>query len=283
VNLQESLDAVGLLRVSQSIASLSELSIRFDTTQVNEDGLGTGASKVGGRPDLPPGITWPAWKELPLSFLAQINLAELSKFEVSEPLPSSGVLFFFYDSEQRTWGFDPNDTGSWRVIFSAGSGSNLVRCSLPDALPEYARFPACSVSFYQENTVPPFDSMVVNSLGLSEQEQDAYLHFLDAYEKEHGGVAHRILGHPDPIQGDMQLECQLVSHGLYAGDASAYQHPRRKELEPGSLEWKVLLQLDSDDNAAMMWGDVGRLYFWIRESALEAHNFDEAWMILQCC
>jgi len=125
--------------------------------------------------------------------------------------------------------------------------------------------------------------MLFGSLGLSEREQDAYWGFLDAhYEAESGGVLHRILGHPDPIQGDMQLECQLVSHGLYAGDSSAYQHPRRKELELGALEWKLLLQLDSDDNARMMWGDLGRLHFWIRENALTARNFDEVWMILQC-
>jgi uncharacterized protein YwqG len=231
---------------------------------------------------LPPGIAWPAWKESPLSFLAQINLAELSSFEAAKPLPASGTLFFFYDAEQQTWGFDPKDVGSWKVLFSTEHSSNLVRRSLPDALLEHACFSACSVSFYQENTVPPLDSMVVNALGLSEQEQDAYWDFVNGYKQGHSEVIHRILGHPDPIQGDMQLECQLASNGLYAGNPSAYKHPRRKELEPGSLEWRLLLQLDSDDNAGMMWGDVGRLYFWIRESVLQARNFDEAWMVLQC-
>jgi uncharacterized protein YwqG len=282
MNLRESLDAIGLSRVSQSIASLLERSIRFDTTQVNEDELETGASKVGGCPDLPPGIAWPAWKESPLSFLAQINLAELARFEAAKPLSASGTLFFFYDAEQRTWGFAPKDLGSWKVLFSTEHSSNLVRRSLPDALLEHAQFPACSVSFYQENTVPPLDSMVVNALGLSEQEQDAYWDFVNDYKQGHSEVVHRILGHPDPIQGDMQLECQLASNGLYVGNLSAYKHPRRKELEPGSLEWRLLLQLDSDDNAGMMWGDVGRLYFWIRESALQARNFDQAWMVLQC-
>ena len=32
----------------------------------------------------------------------------------------------------------------------------------------------------------------------------------------------------------------------------------------------------------MMWGDMGCLYFWIRESDLAAQRFDDAWMILQC-
>ena len=33
----------------------------------------------------------------------------------------------------------------------------------------------------------------------------------------------------------------------------------------------------------MMWGDVGRLYFWIPREALEACDFSQVWMELQCC
>ena len=31
-----------------------------------------------------------------------------------------------------------------------------------------------------------------------------------------------------------------------------------------------------------MWGDVGRLYFWIRDADLRARRFDATWLILQC-
>ncbi|NOT29697.1 MAG: DUF1963 domain-containing protein [Planctomycetes bacterium] len=80
----------------------------------------------------------------------------------------------------------------------------------------------------------------------------------------------------------MELECQLVTNGVYCGDSSGYQEPRAKELEAGQTEWRLLLQLDSDERAKMMWGDAGRLYFWIRESDLCEHDFDKAWLILQC-
>ena len=59
----------------------------------------------------------------------------------------------------------------------------------------------------------------------------------------------------------MDLECQLVSHGLYCGDASGYQATRAKELEAGRQDWILLLQLDTDDDAGMIWGDGGMLYF----------------------
>lgn len=80
----------------------------------------------------------------------------------------------------------------------------------------------------------------------------------------------------------MDLECQLVSHGLYCGDASGYQATRAKELEAGRQDWILLLQLDTDDDAGMMWGDGGMLYFWIRKEDLERSRFDRCWMILQC-
>jgi hypothetical protein len=54
------------------------------------------------------------------------------------------------------------------------------------------------------------------------------------------------------------------------------------ELESGRYDWILLLQLDSDDDAGMMWGDVGMLYFWIKREDLKKENFDNVWMILQC-
>jgi len=55
----------------------------------------------------------------------------------------------------------------------------------------------------------------------------------------------------------LELECQLVTNGLYLGDLSGYKDPRRKELEPGADDWTLLIQIDSDDKAKMMWGDGG--------------------------
>lgn len=80
----------------------------------------------------------------------------------------------------------------------------------------------------------------------------------------------------------MTLECQLVTNGIYAGDASGYKDPRRKELERRVDDWTLLLQIDSDKNAKMMWGDAGMLYVWIRREHLAAKSFDKAWTILQC-
>jgi len=33
----------------------------------------------------------------------------------------------------------------------------------------------------------------------------------------------------------------------------------------------------------MMWGDVGRIYYWIRRNALATRDFDQTWLVFQCC
>ncbi|MCY1456712.1 hypothetical protein D9M71_739500 [compost metagenome] len=78
----------------------------------------------------------------------------------------------------------------------------------------------------------------------------------------------------------MQLEAQLVSHGIHCGDPSAYQDARRAALDAGKQDWMLLIQVDSDDD--LMWGDSGVLYLWIRVSDREVLNFSETFVALQC-
>ena len=80
----------------------------------------------------------------------------------------------------------------------------------------------------------------------------------------------------------MQLECRLVANGLYCGNASGYRDPRAALLRPGAADWRLLFQVDSQDEAGMMWGDLGRRYYWIRHEDLTARNWDRTWLILQC-
>ena len=113
---------------------------------------------------------------------------------------------------------------------------------------------------------------------LSPEEEKAYWELL---EEEQGWFS-QLLGHPALIQGEMQLECQLVSNGLYCGDSSGYNDPRAKDLAKGAEDWRLLFQLESNEDIGMIWGDDGMLYFWIRYEDLVARAFEKSWMILQC-
>jgi len=97
------------------------------------------------------------------------------------------------------------------------------------------------------------------------------------------GSINRLLGNPDPVQGDMQRECQLASNGIYCGDDNYISKPEAQALLPGSADRRLLLQVDSfEEEAGMMWGDVGRLYYWLTEHDLRSHKWSNTWMVLQC-
>jgi uncharacterized protein YwqG len=278
--LKYSLDAVGLQRVSQSILELSEPAIRFETTAEQEASMQVGTSKVGGFPDLPPGFPWPECQGRALDFLAQINLTELSGFEGSEQLPPTGILFFFFGMQGDPFHHPLEDASSWRVLFIDDPVSALEQ-RIPPGGDEFHCYDPCRVLFSQEWTIPAFESKLFDSLKLNEQEQSAYLEMLE--EHEIGGIVNRILGHPAPIQGDVQLECQFASHGLDSRNLSIKHRILRMLLAGGYRNWQLLLQLDSDDNAGMNWVDSGRLYFLIRERDLRVHRLDRVWLILQFC
>jgi uncharacterized protein YwqG len=91
-----------------------------------------------------------------------------------------------------------------------------------------------------------------------------------------------MFGWPDLIQGPMQLECQLASNGVYVGNPWGYRDPQVQQLRAGERDWLLLLQIDTDDEVGWMWGDVGRIYYWIREDDLHGGRFDKVWLAFQC-
>jgi uncharacterized protein YwqG len=241
-----------------------------------------GASKIGGRPDLPPGTPWPARNEVRLAFLGQINLGELGGFPAARLLPESGLLSFFYHPEQQAWGDLPTDEGSWRVLYLEDIKS-LVRSELPDDLDSTAVFPTCTCAFHNSLQIPGIPADETKSAAAFSEKTWVELGEWYSQPREYPASGHRILGLPNTIQNDdMEFECQLVTHGIALGSEEVHS-PQASALADGARDWVLLFQLDSDKRAGMMWGDAGMLYFWIREEDLNDHRFDRVWMISQCC
>jgi uncharacterized protein YwqG len=292
-SLLSKLNDSGLAAVASRLVDLSRESFRLRSSPIEDHLLPVGVSKLGGCPDVPLALAWPTWKTGPLAFVAQINLSEVPKNNL---LPNKGVLSFFYDMEQSAWGFDPNHREGFRTWYFPDT-SVLVRRSDPlrpvshgmlrrlqavvSSKPARASaFNSCRLSFDSFLSLPESASASVADLLLELEDEEIYSNFLEAYIGP--APQHQLLGLPHPVQGEMELECQLVTNGLYTGDPTGYKDPRRKTLEPGAADWTLLLQVDSDDNAGMMWGDLGMLYFWIRRQDLATSSFDRVWAILQC-
>ena len=274
----------GLERVYPDLKTFLEPAIAFRLMKVETGQSLNTKSHLGGKPDLPAGFQWPDHVGRPLDFLIQVNCAEIAGFEPQSWLPKAGLLSFFYDLEEQPWGSDPEDLTGFRVVYFKNI-SELDSHELPD---QCKPIPNWALQFSPCLTAPSPWSRVYEKLqsqiAFTPEEEDIYFNFIEAldsiaYPK---GGQHRLLGHSANIQGDMQLEAQLVTHGINCGDPEGYRSPKARQLEAGAEDWRLLLQLDSDRQALFTWGDAGMLYFWMRAEDLQSRSFDRAWMELQC-
>lgn len=281
--------------------SILELEEQIDKLQLNSiiiqplfdrnSKLPIGSSKIGGKPDLPSDFKWFYYKakslttdieiDRPLSFLAQLNLEEITEFDLDNRLPKKGMLYFFYEMESNKWGFDPMDKDCAKVYYYSGSPDNLINFEHPKGVSSEFIFPETSLSFSSMKSAPYYEELMP---GGNFDLWDSYNELLEKKGLTQEGYISKLLGYSDNIQGDMTLECQLVSNGLFCGDATGYNSPKRKELEVNKDQWKLLFQLESidEENFQLYFGDMGRLYFYIKEDDLQEGNFSNTWFSLQC-
>lgn len=237
-------------------------------------------SHFGGSPNLPAELAWPVRDGTRLGFLARLSLSEIRRAHAIEWLPEAGALLFFYDMEKQPWGFDPKDRGSWAVLLAPDLPG-------PISQPEVRKnrdasvLPHRNAAFRRIDALPSTDRDAVSALELSDKESDLYCELATSVFQQE--PTHQMAGFPSPVQGDgMELECQLVSNGLYCGDAKGYADTRADALGAGAANWRLLLQFDTDDEMDVMWGDAGVVYYWVEEHQARAGRFENAWLILQC-
>src|SRR5262245_20056404 len=276
--------------IGDAIVQLLRPSIRLLPQPAQETRLG--GSRIGGLPDLPeraqwpvylgppkPDAAWEAFKGEPLSFLLQVNLAEVAPFDVEGLLPASGMLYFFYLEAGRRFGLYPVHGEILHVHYSSQDGVRYRRASPPHNLPPEEVYRGFALAPRLEWTVPRWGDLEERSgLGVLLRPDDYasmdHLEDLVAEAAEVQGLGpwynpkHRMLGYPDYIQAD----------GCGPGD------------------WKLLLQVDSDprfsspspfDDAeypgpGMMWGDSGRICFGIEQGDLAVRNFAAVWGYFEC-
>ena len=289
-DMRDLIASLKLERIADELVALACPAITIEA-EAAEEPLPVGVSKLGGFPDLPPGWEWPLGKPgqngqaHPLGFLAQIDLSEATVFDVRKLLPRSGYLYFFYDCQRTPWGFDPADRGLWTVRHFDGDRKLLSRAEVPAGFEDGSLFNECALTFGAELTLPADGAAPLLALRMSEEEKERYVELTDALHGccDEAHWSNRLLGLPDAVQDpNMHVNCQLAANGVYVGDPSGYQDPRVPALAADAGKWHLLFQLDSVDEAAMMWGDCGMLYFFIESDRLAERDFSNVWLILEC-
>jgi uncharacterized protein YwqG len=236
---------------------------------------GPSGSHFGGCPGLPPDVAWPTLNGKRLGFLARLSLPELHRVRQLPWLPETGALIFFYDVEGQPWGYDAEHRGGAAVLYV----STLPSVAPHEAKPEGA-VAFRHVEFRKIESLPSWERRPIQALGLSDMESDVYSNLEDVPFRDE--PRHQIDGYPRPVQCDtMELGCERIFRGVEREDESVDEILRAQEA--AAREWRLLLQMDSDDELGVMWGDAGMLYFWVREAEARAGRFENVWVILQCC
>lgn len=264
----------------ETLAGLIRECLRLDRDPHAPDLATTGVSRFGGAPDLPPGLDWPAWNGVPLSFVAQINLAELPGFPERGLLPETGLLSFFYAAGGEPDGTDLSEAGCSAVRYTPAPEECRPR-PFPEDFPGDSVYIPARISYTVIESHPLYDEMMMEDYDLAalddfEEYDDLKEKYIYIQTEEH-----QVLGYATHIQWPPGLDCEQVRQAAldpgHGGDSDLWRRAR-----PGYREWELLLQVRSDIDLNMYWpADMGILYFMIRREDLLARRFDKAWMVKQ--
>ncbi len=229
---------------------------------------GAAFSKLGGKPELPATMDWPDGREHPRCFVAQLDLAEVRAANGPDWLPAEGRLYFFYDE-------DATDSLDLVACYASQEPAGPER-SAPDGYEPDPMFEERRVGFERLISMPSLDWLgVLNQTGLADADFDE---LIEAPDKPFGdGPQHRIGGYASEIQSaQMELECEFRSRSV---TPNYWQVP--PAVAKGAEDWRLLLQVDSDDELAMNWIDTGRLYIFVRERDARKGDFSRTATIIQ--
>lgn len=223
-------------------------------------------SKFGGEP------YWPVGKEYPTSpegermvLLAQINCADVP---ISLGWPQKGIVQFYIVGNDDLYGSfldDPTVQDGFRVVYH--EDIELESESQPvDANAEYLPFDitqAKKIEIIEGTMLPDIDMSYVDPKleDIVSGHEEAYDEYRASKRNEQFGdlEEHQIGGFPHFIQGDPREVAQAKTG--YA---------------------KLLLQISSDDENAIQWGDYGSAQFFISAANLKKKDFSKVMYTWAC-
>ena len=197
-----------------------------------------------------------------LRLLAQLNLSEVTAVSDLGYLPKEGLLqFWIANSDEYGLNFDnQTDQSNFRVIYIKDIDETVTE---EDVKAKTKEVLTSSIEGDYDYLMP-IDIGTDKSYGMSFLLGDSeYLWDIEDFEsitddQWNNETGHKIGGHPYFTQFE----------------------PR--DMEKDNYDF-LLLQLDTDDNYKMMWGDSGICNFFINSEKLKALDFSEVFYNWDCC
>lgn len=198
-------------------------------------------SHFGGHPYFEKGEEWPKGKNgKHLDFIFQVfNSPELE-------LPKSIELVqFFYDWEEFPW--DTNDNGWLVKMYKQVEKGKAEFIAKPEEI-EKSKF--CKIEFKPTQTLPDWEG-------------------IDLFGNDASKLS-CVLNEDEPWDSYDQIVTKLIGEQDYQSQLGGYPKWVQGESTPRDNEgnpMKLLFQIDSEDNAGIMWGDVGLIYVFYGEKS----------------
>jgi uncharacterized protein YwqG len=242
-------------------------------------------AQLGGLPTLPIN-SWPVWEGRgPLGHVLSFDCAPVAAMLPELGLPTDGRLAFFYfdgrydDFESTVGSWDPSSRPGFRVLHlhpELSTRANITDAATP-APPDLAPFPVVALTAVRTLTWPSHETPMAEAVwrkhGLTGPRPGVPAPSVDAlyealWELPDGGYdTHQIGGYPFPQQNPVEMEVEQLRRGLL-GEPFDWNDPSVHSAASG---WRLLLQVASDEDAHMMWGDVGQLYYLVRSAEQPEH------------
>ncbi|WP_322938189.1 YwqG family protein [Nocardioides bizhenqiangii] len=238
-------------------------------------------AQLGGLPTLPVN-SWPVWVgHGPLSHVLSFDCEPVSQLLPELGLPATGRLAFFYfdgtyDNYASTvFAGDPSSSPGFRVLHlhpEESSPAAITNAATPPP-PGLRPFNPIALTAVRTVTWPSRETPTAEAVwtraglngprgGVSAAPVEAL--YAALWELPGGGYdTHQIGGHACPQQGPVELEVEQLRRGI-AGEPFVWADP---DVQSTASEWQLLLQVATDDEVDpdLMWGDVGQLYYLVRD------------------
>lgn len=197
-----------------------------------------GFSKIGGNPTVPNGFVWPVNKEgVKIPFFMQLDFSQINNGSKLEKFPSKGLLYLFFDEEVINTNFPLRQGDHYQFLFyNDGKDLHIEELEIKKYDERYLKIKQIKMYPNDEEDDELFDYLAE----LDEDDRDLYYDKYHYIESDIGFVG----GWPQILQ-------------------SSYLN--KDEMQ--------LLQLNSVDNH-YMFGDLGMLQFYIKDSDIKSLNFN---------
>ena len=248
--------------------------------------IAIGASKYGGDADVPEGFAWPfatadrsrkpVGLRYPLTFVAQINFAEVSPLLNADSIwPKDGTLVFFFDSVCAPAGEVAKTQYESFLLKYFPAGTPLRRTAAPKGqapIPSDASkfvLPQRRLKFEAGYTL--FDIESDESGAITDRE--AYLNWYQEVIREDESPKHRVGGYAYPEQWDPRERCRFNSTGQ--GKPEWAHAPFLTEADG---PWRLVFQFDfyDQEDLACAFGNT-QFFVCASEASIRSRSFQSSW------